>query len=131
MSAPTTTRFLRRLCQTAPKRAPRVQAAPCSRSHALAARPASYPTSHGQRYLSTTTRRHAGLMPDTHEPQPPKGEDVEHVVTQPTEISDDEYHVRSDDYMEAVHEKAEMIQEERDDVDVEYSVCCHDKRLKL
>ena len=39
-----------------------------------------------------------------------------------TEIDDDEYHVRADDYMLAVHEKAEEIQEDREDVEVEYSV---------
>ena len=62
------------------------------------------------------------MMPDTETPQPPKQVEEDRSVLQPTEIDTDEYHTRADDYMEAVHEKAETMQEGREDVDVEYSV---------
>ena len=62
-------------------------------------------------------------MPDSEEPKAPNNEAVpgSH-ITQPTEVSDDEYHARADEYLEAVHEKAEQLQEGREDVDVEFSV---------
>ena len=62
-------------------------------------------------------------MPETQDPQPPSRVEENRSVLQPTEISDDEYHERADHYMEAVNEKAEAIQEERGDVEVEFAVC--------
>ncbi|KAI9666976.1 MAG: Mitochondrial chaperone Frataxin [Alyxoria varia] len=41
--------------------------------------------------------------------------------TQPTPISDDDYHERSDEYFEGLLATLEQIQEERGDLDVEYS----------
>ena len=44
-----------------------------------------------------------------------------------------QYHERADEYMDAIYEKAEQLQESREDVEVEYSVCLdtcsHDLRL--
>lgn len=60
-------------------------------------------------------------MPETEDPQPPSIVEKERVL-QPTQLDDDEYQLRSDEYMDAIHEKAEEIQEERADVEVEYSV---------
>lgn len=62
-------------------------------------------------------------MPDTEEPQPPKEEALEAGrPTQPTEISDEEYHEHSEQFMDALNEKAEALQEGREDVEMEYSV---------
>jgi frataxin len=44
------------------------------------------------------------------------------VVSQPTDVTEDEYHVLADEYMEAINEKAEAMQEAREDVEVEFSV---------
>jgi frataxin len=41
---------------------------------------------------------------------------------QPAELTVAEYNELADAYMDAVVEKMEQLQEERDDVDVEYSV---------
>jgi len=41
--------------------------------------------------------------------------------TEPTPIDEDTYRELSDDYMEKVWEKAEQVQESREDVEVEYS----------
>jgi len=60
-------------------------------------------------------------MPDTHDPQPPQNEPEAH-PTQPTDVSDEDYHEHADRYMESAHDKAEQMQESREDVEVEYSV---------
>ena len=61
-------------------------------------------------------------MPDQEDPQPPRQVEETQAPSQPTELTDDEYHVHADRYMDAVNEKAEAVQEERADVDVEFSV---------
>ena len=60
-------------------------------------------------------------MPDTPDPQPPETEDI-HKAAHPAEVTEDEYHQKADEYMDAVFEKAEQIQEARSDVEVDYSV---------
>jgi hypothetical protein len=62
-------------------------------------------------------------MPDAEDPQPPSRVEDEREVQVPTQISDDEYHAHADQYMEAINEKAEAMQEAREDVEVEFSVC--------
>lgn len=61
-------------------------------------------------------------MPDTEDPQPPKEPAPEKQAQQPAEISDDTYHELADEYMDTIHEKAELLQEGREDVEVEYAV---------
>lgn len=62
-------------------------------------------------------------MPDTEKPQPPRDEALESArPTQPTEVSDEEYHEHSEQFMDALNEKAEALQEGREDVEMEYSV---------
>ncbi|EME49744.1 hypothetical protein DOTSEDRAFT_85064 [Dothistroma septosporum NZE10] len=74
------------------------------------------------RSISISPIARAGLMPDAEEPQPPKVEKPETPrPTQPTELSEEDYHEHADAVMDSVHEKAEQIQETRDDVEVEYS----------
>lgn len=43
--------------------------------------------------------------------------------TSPTLLSTDEYHKLSDTYIDSLVSKLEAMQEEREDIDVEYSVC--------
>lgn len=43
--------------------------------------------------------------------------------TAPTPISDEKYQEQSDHYFERLLEQLEMLQEEKGDMDVEYSVC--------
>jgi frataxin len=61
-------------------------------------------------------------MPETDEPQPPKEVASEPIPAQATEVTDDEYHELSEDYLNAVYEKAEELAESREDVEVDYSV---------
>ncbi|EMC95074.1 hypothetical protein BAUCODRAFT_47876, partial [Baudoinia panamericana UAMH 10762] len=63
----------------------------------------------------------AGLMPDTHDPQPPSTTEPHHDAKQPTEVSEEEYHEHADRFMDSLHDRAEELQEERQDVEVEYA----------
>ena len=65
-------------------------------------------------------------MPETEDPQPPARVE-ENRVLHPTALEDEEYQLRSDEYMDAIHEKAEEMQEDREDVEVEYSVRHHQR----
>lgn len=60
-------------------------------------------------------------MPDAEHPKAPKLEAAATTLT-PAEISDEEFHIISDAFLEKVHEKAEQVQEGREDVEVDYSV---------
>lgn len=60
-------------------------------------------------------------MPDAEHPEPPK-EDAATSTRTATSLTDDEYHTHADEYMEKINERAEELAEQRDDVDVEYSV---------
>jgi frataxin len=60
-------------------------------------------------------------MPDSEDPAPPT-EIKEAKPTTPTEIDDDHFHMHADQFLNSVHEKAEQIQEGREDVEVDYSV---------
>ncbi|KXT14365.1 hypothetical protein AC579_2764 [Pseudocercospora musae] len=77
-------------------------------------------TSQSRRF-SVHSRSRAGLMPDTEDPQPPKESPPEQVAQHPAELSDDQYHELADEYMDTVHEKAELLQEGREDIEVEYA----------
>jgi len=62
-------------------------------------------------------------MPDTSDPQPPDNESATPAAhgLVATEISDEEYHEHADRFMDALNERAEQLQEGREDVEVEYS----------
>ncbi len=76
-----------------------------------------------------------GLSPETDNPQPKKPEAHAASASQPTEISIEEYHQVSDAYMDTVVAKLEQLQEQREDVDVEFSVrnytslLCHSQQI--
>lgn len=62
-------------------------------------------------------------MPESEDPKPPNEEavDLAHNLS-PANLTDEEYHQISEDYMDTVNEKAEALQESRQDVEVEYAV---------
>ena len=74
-----------------------------------------------RRLLSTSPRCPVGLMPETDEPKP-KEQTEEVKGLRPTHLKDEEYQLRADECMDAIHEKAEQMQESRNDVEVEFSV---------
>ena len=61
-------------------------------------------------------------MPDAEIPKAPEPEPDAHAVTAPADVSDEEFHEHADRYMESLNEKAEALQDSRQDVEVEYSV---------
>ncbi|KAM0197029.1 hypothetical protein ACHAPA_002112 [Fusarium lateritium] len=75
-----------------------------------------------QRYFSTTVSNKRGIMPDTEHPAKPLNETEE---VQPTpavaEITEQEYHEVADEYLENVVNRFEELQDQREDIDVEYS----------
>lgn len=69
--------------------------------------------------ISLTAQK--GLSPDSEDPKPKEAEP--HAIdAAPVELSNEQYNQLSDDYIDAIVSKLEELQEEREDVDVEYSV---------
>lgn len=62
------------------------------------------------------------MLPDTSNPAPREAEEHEAVPDQKTEITIDEYHALADAYFDTLIGKLEARQEEKGDIDVEYSV---------
>lgn len=60
-------------------------------------------------------------MPESENPPPREAEPHEE-VSAATELDYEEYHQRSDQFLEALVEKLEQIQEEKSEVEVEYAV---------
>jgi hypothetical protein len=134
MSTPTTTAsraFVRRITSNTALKSPAIRqrtrpvAAFTLQQHQLKASSSS--SSSATRSFSIAMRQNAGLMPETSNPQPPSQESLDSAKAEtkavaPTAISVAEYHEHADRYMDAVHEKAEQVQESREDVEVEYSV---------
>jgi len=74
------------------------------------------------RLFSTTRPSFKGLSPETDNPQPKEAES--HITAHgPAEITVEQFHELADEYLNALIEKLEQLQEEEEDVDVEYSVC--------
>jgi len=62
-----------------------------------------------------------GIYPETDNPQT-KDPEREATVTEPTEVTIEEYHEAADEYIDRLVAILEELQEAREDVDVEYSV---------
>lgn len=82
------------------------------------------------RAFSTTRPTNKGLSPLSEDPPAPisatepSTESTEYNVGGvPAEITAEQYNELSDDYLNALVEKLEQLQEETEEVDVEYSVC--------
>jgi len=75
-----------------------------------------------RRSFSITAPTSKGLSPETENPQPTEPEASGSSAAVPAPLTDQQYNEISDDYMNTIVEKLEQLQEEREDVDVEYSV---------
>lgn len=123
MSAPSATRLLNQATRSAsrtilrPRQATAFHLQPCrALLPAAAARAVS-----SSRSFALSASRPTGLMPDTENPSTPQRESPTASLT-PAEITDEEYHVLSDQFLEKVQEQAEQVQEGREDVEVEFAV---------
>lgn len=74
------------------------------------------------RLFSVTPAASKGLSPESEDPHPKQAESNT-TGAQPAALTSEQYHELADAYMDSMVEKMEQLQEERDDVDVEYSVC--------
>ena len=74
------------------------------------------------RSFSSSIINSKGITPESSDPRPKIPESHGPTATAPTEISIEEYHQVSDDYMDTIVHKLEQLQEAREDVDVEFSV---------
>ena len=74
-----------------------------------------------------------GIQPETSDPEPsdpaPSTEGTQAV--NPADISVDEYHSLADIYIDHLVQELEGLQEGREDIDVEYSVCHYPESLPL
>lgn len=74
------------------------------------------------RLFSITPPASKGLSPESEDPHPKEPES--HTTgAQPAVLTSEQYNELADAYMDSMVERMEQLQEERDDVDVEYSVC--------
>jgi frataxin len=74
------------------------------------------------RFFSTTKPSLKGLSPETENPQP-KAPESHSAPAGPADITIQQYDEIADQYLNALIEKLEALQEETEEVDVEYSVC--------
>jgi frataxin len=72
------------------------------------------------RAFSASRPNNKGLSPESE--NPPIKETEDEPVATATDISAETYHEVADDYMNALVEKLEQLQEETEDIDVEYTV---------
>ncbi|KAF4452473.1 hypothetical protein F53441_4678 [Fusarium austroafricanum] len=75
-----------------------------------------------QQCFSTTVSSKRGIMPDTENPAKPlnKAEEI-HQTAVVAEITEQEYHELADEYLDNVVSKFEELQDQREDIDVEFS----------
>jgi len=72
------------------------------------------------RFFSSTPISSKGIQPESSDPAPKEAES-NITYAAPAELSIERYNELSDEYMESILGKLEQLQEEREDVDVEYS----------
>jgi hypothetical protein len=83
-------------------------------------RTAALPTT---RFMSTTRPLFKGILPETDDP-PASDPEPHATASAPTELTMEEYHRVSDQYLEKLVDKFEAMAEEKEEIDCEYSVCC-------
>lgn len=90
-------------------------------SLSIVSRPAASLSIRGCKAFSTTSAAFKGLSPESEDPQPKEAEGHDNVA-KPAELTAEQYHELADAYMDTLVERMEQLQEESDQVDVEYSV---------
>lgn len=77
----------------------------------------------GVRSISATTPSRIAILPDGGKQPANKADEPSNTENlAPAEITEAQYHQLADDYLEAILNKFEELQDTREDVDVEYSV---------
>lgn len=81
----------------------------------MVARPGATP-----KFMTTTSAR-KGITPDNKAPKS-KAAVTPEVIKTPADITDSAYHLVADEYLDRLVTYLENLQDEREDIDVEYSV---------
>lgn len=76
----------------------------------------------GKLSFSTTGPMSKGLSPESENPQP-KVAEPQTIASAPLDLTIEEYNELSDEYLNGLIEKLEEMAEEKEGIDVEYSVC--------
>lgn len=111
--------FIARILRSAPRQ--------CGTSRNFLSRGRAFPTIRSSvmyqtfRPITTSNKVGKGLSPESENPKP-KILESNPEPKQAAELSQEQYNDLSDKYMDMMVEKLEELQEEREDVDVEYSV---------
>ncbi|KAI9795856.1 MAG: hypothetical protein M1825_001070 [Sarcosagium campestre] len=79
----------------------------------------SFPHGINRAFNAAATRR-KGLSPESSEPAPKDRTETDH-APMAAQLNDEEYHTRSDALLEDIVSKLEALQEEKGDLDVEFS----------
>jgi frataxin len=74
------------------------------------------------RAFSSTPAAFKGLSPESENPQPTPKEPLSGAA-KPAGITAEQYEELSNEYMDRIVEKLEQLQEEKETIDVEYTVC--------
>lgn len=72
-------------------------------------------------FLSATSRRSKGILPDSDDPSPPNVLETT-VKAVPAELTDSEYHDLADQYISIIQDRLEEVAERNDQIDFEYAV---------
>jgi hypothetical protein len=75
-----------------------------------------------RRRFSSGQQQYKGITPESADPSPKTPESTSPKASAPANISIDEYHNLSDVYLNSLVEQLEQLQEEREEVDCEYTV---------
>jgi frataxin len=92
----------------------------CLIPSASVAQRSTIPCSTVRSYHPSQTLR--SLLPEVENPAPKESEASER-PTVPTDISNEEYNQRADEFLDELLHRLEMQQDKRPDLEVEYSVC--------
>ncbi|KAI9839461.1 MAG: hypothetical protein M1819_002086 [Sarea resinae] len=110
--------------RAAPSRATHLRVTPSTVSRArslLQIHPCQFAsTCSTSRFFSSSSSAYKGISPESADPKPKAPLESEHIA-EPANISVDEYHEISDGFMDELVSRLEELQEQREEVDVEYS----------
>lgn len=81
---------------------------------------------HGKRTFHATPSARLDILSDASDKDAGKESEPHEEVTQATPITDEEFHERADKFFEDLVTQLEFMQEEKDKLDVEYSVGLHE-----
>jgi len=120
--------FLAKILRSAPRQ--------CGTSRSFLARGRAFPTIRSSvlyqtlRPITISNKVGKGLSPESENPKP-KTLESNPEPKQAAELTQEQYNELSDEYMDMMVEKLEELQEEREDVDVEYSVRFYPRLMRL